>query len=64
MLQQGGLSSYHCIKRLHRKTPGISKVRTYSSPEATARNENSEVPVYFLKAKQGHTVRKMKKKYI
>jgi hypothetical protein len=26
-----------------------------------ARNENLEVPVYFLKAKQGYTVRKMEK---
>jgi hypothetical protein len=28
----------------------------------SARNGNFEVPVYFLKAKQGYTFRKMKKK--
>jgi hypothetical protein len=28
----------------------------------SARNGNSEVSVYFLKAKQGYTIRKMKKK--
>jgi hypothetical protein len=29
----------------------------------SARNEELEVPIYFLKAKQGYTVRKNGKKY-
>jgi hypothetical protein len=33
----------------------------YSHP-TRARNENLEVPVYFLKAKQGYTVRKKNEK--
>jgi hypothetical protein len=36
---------------------------TWHSIETRARNGNLEVPVYFLKGKQGHTVRKYKKIY-
>jgi hypothetical protein len=34
---------------------------TYLSTTTSARNGNLEVPVYFLKVKQGHAVRKMEK---
>jgi hypothetical protein len=33
-----------------------------SRPLCSARNKNLEVPVYFLKEKQGYTVRKMERK--
>jgi hypothetical protein len=31
--------------------------------KSSDRNGNLEVPVYFLKAKQGHAIRKMRKTY-
>jgi hypothetical protein len=37
-------------------------VREQKRLNTTALNDNLEVPVYFLKAKQGYTVRKWKKR--